>query len=486
MRLLNTTTITFTDWEVTEVPPYAILSHVWGEDEVLYHDIIKKTAQAKKAGYDKVFNTCQQARRDGYEWAWIDSCCINKTDGVELSEAINSMYKWYQRADICYAYLVDVELLNPLALEPNPVWQGEAEARRKQPRWSFYEINYSNWDIEGDPVTEVAPRWQWTSAAPEGGSRTGNRTQEAHEFLDSLARSNWFRRGWTLQELIAPPQVVFYNKTWIEIGTRKSLKEHVATIAGIEVSALLGGVQILRKLPAALKMSWASNRYTTKVEDMAYCLLGIFDITMPLLYGEGAKAMIRLQELIFLQTEDYSLFLCEKDYRDLHSTFALTPHSFHRNIQATIPKWAGVRKRSAVLDFRDIYMRPGSIVNLDPPVLSQARGMRITIAKKKTQVTGFPGANDAVVWTYWCFRHENEEYYICLDLDTRGTRRDDYDTGYDSQYPEVYGMGDKQPEKPDQVTIATATDTWSRSWYTPILNVDYAANTTSQLPTQYT
>ncbi|KAH7040047.1 heterokaryon incompatibility protein-domain-containing protein [Microdochium trichocladiopsis] len=469
MRLLNTTTITFEEWEVTEVPPYTILSHVWGEEEVLYQDIIDKTAEKKK-GYGKVFYTCQQASNDGYDWAWIDSCCINKTDGVELSEAINSMYKWYQSADVCYAYLIDVELLNPLALEPNPVWLGAAEARRKEPRWSFYEVNftYSAWELDGDPVTEIAPRWQWTSA-----SGSGNRARDAHDFLQEFSRSTWFTRGWTLQELIAPRQVVFYNKGWTEIGTRKSLKEHIAKVTGIEVSALLGGTQILRMLPAALKMSWASNRYTTKVEDIAYCLLGIFDITMPLLYGEGLTAMTRLQELIFLQTEDYSLFLCEKDYRDLHSTFALTPHSFHRNIQASVPQWAGLSgNRTRVIDFRNIYMHTSSLANFEPPSLSHARGMKVTIAKKivtKDEKWTWDGAN-AVVWTYWCLRHESEEYLLCLDLNTKGTLREKYEIGHRLDTIALRNQGADDLSRPQQIDMqATATDTWSRAWYTPIL-----------------
>ena len=85
MRLLNTTDLTFTDWEVTELPGYAILSHVWQEEEVLYKDMIEKSAENKK-GYAKVVNTCKQAVKDGYNWVWIDSCCINKVDGAELSE----------------------------------------------------------------------------------------------------------------------------------------------------------------------------------------------------------------------------------------------------------------------------------------------------------------------------------------------------------------------------------------------------------------
>ncbi|KAJ1338580.1 HET domain-containing protein [Microdochium nivale] len=460
MRLLNTTTITFAEWEVTELPPYAILSHVWGENEVLYHDIINKnTEKEKKKGYEKVTSTCRQARRDGYEWAWIDSCCINKTDGVELSEAINSMYKWYQQAGMCYAFLADVKPMNPLVMEPNPVWQGAAEARRNNPRWRFTDINPSDWEVESEPVTEVAPRWQWTSA---GGS--GNRSQDAHDFLDALARSIWFTRGWTLQELIAPQQVVFYNASWTEIGTRKSLKEHLTTITGIEVSALLGGVEILRQLPAALKMSWASGRVTTKVEDMAYCLMGMFEIAMPLLYGEGLKAMTRLQELIFLQTEDYSLLICEKDYRDLHAALPLSPQAYHRDLHGTIPEWADSnpgRKASIKIDFRDIYLNPNSVVDLDPPTLSQARGMRVTMPKKKSTNVSQDVSGVGVFFTYWYLRHEYTEYAICLDLNVRASRRD--------QLHSSRSTARSDEVRQAQHKVADEADTWSRAWYTPIL-----------------
>jgi hypothetical protein len=151
------------------------------------------------------------------------------------------MFRWYQKADVCYAYLSD---------------------------------------LPGDIVLP----------------------QECSEF----AKSRWFTRGWTLQELIAPSNVGFYSKDWHSIGTKDQLCDLVATITGIDVETLRG--QDLELVSVAQKMSWAAQRTTSRVEDIAYCLLGIFDVNMPLLYGEGKKAFLRLGEEILKLSNDHSLF----------------------------------------------------------------------------------------------------------------------------------------------------------------------------------
>ncbi|KAI1411555.1 HET-domain-containing protein [Hypoxylon sp. FL1857] len=207
---------------VEEPPLYAILSH--------------------RKGYAKVRSCCLQAAQDGYEWVWIDTCCIDKSSSTELSEAINSMYRWYAGSDVCYAYLSDTTSS------------------------AYFERSFSN--------------------------------------------SKWFSRGWTLQELIAPRRVEFYNANWIELGTKSSLRERISKITNIAESILLGYTP-LSQLTVALKMSWAVRRSTTREEDMAYCLMGLFDINMPLLYGEGRKAFQRLQEEIIRQYEDYSILIFE-------------------------------------------------------------------------------------------------------------------------------------------------------------------------------
>ncbi|KAH8665740.1 heterokaryon incompatibility protein-domain-containing protein [Tricladium varicosporioides] len=216
-----------------EVPEYAILSHTWGTEEVTLQDI-KTSNSVGLEGYKKVRKACSVAAANGFEYIWIDTCCIDKTSSAELSEALNSMFRWYQEAEKCYAYLADVP---------------------------HHSSNQNS--------SVIRP-----------------------EFL----HSRWFTRGWTLQELIAPLSVIFLDNEWQEIGTKPDLQEEISEITGIPGDFLLG--DDLRHASIAQRMSWASKRETTRIEDLAYCLMGLFGIYMPMLYGEGERAFIRLQEEI--------------------------------------------------------------------------------------------------------------------------------------------------------------------------------------------
>ena len=242
MRLLNTLTRELHEFFDEETPPYAILSHTWGKDEVSLRDL--ERGETNKAGYSKIKNCCELAASEAWEFVWIDTCCIDKSSSAELSEAINSMFRWYRRAQVCYAYLSDV-------------------------------------DIDGKP----------------------------HLSSSSIHGSRWFTRGWTLQELLAPATVVFYDKNWTEIGTKRSLQKEISSETGISDTYLFRpNVACI-----AAKMSWASKRTTARREDIAYCLLGLFDLNMPLLYGEGEKAFFRLQyELLQSGGDDESIFAWEK------------------------------------------------------------------------------------------------------------------------------------------------------------------------------
>lgn len=263
MRLLNTSTLELKSF-TRRCPEYAVLSHTWSDQEAPLEAFLPKprwqrpAARLRKRRYPKVIASCRLARSQGYDWIWIDTCCIDKSSSTELSEAINSMYGYYERAAVCFAYLVDVEV-----------------------------------DVSS-PKDEVAA---------------------------ALAESRWFTRGWTLQELIAPPSVEFYNRSWEVIGNKtspglSSALERITSIpAGLFSPAwynlCAGGMarQSLRLLSVAQKLSWASTRETTRAEDLAYCLMGLFDVHMPLLYGEGeSKAFARLQAEIARQTNDQSLF----------------------------------------------------------------------------------------------------------------------------------------------------------------------------------
>ena len=242
MWLINTTTLELEEVSGHDAPPYAILSHTWQDDEVSFQDFQVPDVRQRKAGFAKIEMTCAQAREDNLEYAWVDTCCINKTSSAELSEAINSMFNWYENSSVCYAYLPDV------------------------------------------PSDDVNPSSE-TSA---------------------FAQSRWFTRGWTLQELIAPRKLEFYAQGWSRIASKAELTDLLETITGVRVETLEG--QGMKHVSVAERMSWASRRQTKRVEDMAYCLMGIFDVNMPMMYGEGEKAFVRLQEEILKNSEDHSLF----------------------------------------------------------------------------------------------------------------------------------------------------------------------------------
>ena len=269
MYLLNATDLRLESFGSTQIPRYAILSHTWTGEEVTFDDIVGKDAH-KLAGHYKVKRTCEQALKDGFSHVWIDSCCIDKSSSTELSEAINSMYRWYQDASICYAYLSDV--------------QSETQT-----------------------------------------SNIGRRRQCLPE-TPGLRQSRWFKRGWTLQELLAPHQIRFYDVSWLLLGTKQGLAKQISDITKIPQAALKTFKP--DDYSIASRMSWAAARQTTRLEDRAYSLMGIFDVNMPLIYGEGLKAFLRLQEEIMKSSNDTSVFLWSGDSDNIYGMLAATPDSF--------------------------------------------------------------------------------------------------------------------------------------------------------------
>ncbi|KAK0669217.1 hypothetical protein QBC41DRAFT_112207 [Cercophora samala] len=243
MRLVNTRSKRLERLYSDPTEPYATLSHTWGreEDELSFQDMqaLDKCDVGRRAKLDR---SCEQACKDGINYIWIDTCCIDKTSTVELSEAINSMFRWYQNSTVCYAYLSDVT--------------------------------------------------------------TGGQ--------DEIRESRWFTRGWTLQELLAPRKVTFFNSTWAELGTKSTLRV-IETTTGIP-HHILTGIANLQTCSVAQRMSWASKRTTTRPEDLAYCLLGIFDVMITPIYGEGLqRAFGRLQEAIMKQIADDSILAWSLD-----------------------------------------------------------------------------------------------------------------------------------------------------------------------------
>ena len=289
--MLNTSTLDFHDFFDSNTPEYAILSHRWGAEEASFQDLEQHLHQKERVspspkqtvqdpfegheGFAKIKKCCAVALKDDFKWVWIDTCCIDKKSSAELTEAINSMYARYEDATVCYAYLVDVEL-------------------------------QANLDMT----------------------------------MPQIRASSWFTRGWTLQELLAPGNVQFFDKTWAYLGNRDEMADIISDITGIESQYLLPAPQLYstphkrctkavdcgghppysrlatsgRWEPSvATRMSWASRRVISRIEDMAYCLLGIFHVNMPLLYGEGMKAFTRLQHEIIKQSNDDSFFVWTAD-----------------------------------------------------------------------------------------------------------------------------------------------------------------------------
>jgi hypothetical protein len=231
------------------VPPYAILSHTWGADgdEVTYKDMVDGIGQTK-VGYQKIRFCGQQAAKDGVQFFWIDTCCIDKSSSQELSEAINSMFQWYRDAVQCYVYLADVS------------------------------------------------------------------SNEFHSNRSCFKESRWFTRGWTLQELLAPKAVQFFSIDGELLGDRTSLVQDISTVTNISAQALSGWP--LSQFSVSERMSWAQDRETKRVEDNAYCLMGIFGVHMPLLYGEGRHGAFRRlrKEMASSDLTDAIKWLASPDY----------------------------------------------------------------------------------------------------------------------------------------------------------------------------
>ncbi|RDX43433.1 HET-domain-containing protein [Lentinus brumalis] len=236
---------------------YAILSHVWNEVEQSHQDIQALRILCAQTGQnprdlasDKIRHCCELAERHGYLWVWIDTCCIDKTSSAELSEAINSMFRYYALADVCYAYLEDVPSSTSV--------RGELRLRPCADR-------------------------------------------------DPFVRSRWHSRGWTLQELLAPRLLLFVSGSWDILGSKADKAEILERRSGIP-AAVLRFERGIADVSIAQRMAWAAERRTTRAEDEAYCLMGIFGVNIPIVYGEGRAAFQRLQEEILRRHADTTLF----------------------------------------------------------------------------------------------------------------------------------------------------------------------------------
>jgi hypothetical protein len=283
MRLINVRNYHLETFLGSNIPPYAILSHTWGHNEITFEQMPLQVPSAVadtnpeedlEGGYMKIIYACKQALSDGLNYAWVDTCCIDKSSSAELTEAINSMFQWYHQAAVCYAYLSDIE--NDSRLHGMMISHG-------------------------------------------------------------IERSKWFSRGWTLQELLAPMKLQFFIRGWRYVGTDEELQDIIEERTGIERMYLTKDLSPLmcRHASVATRMSWAAGRRTTRLEDQAYCLLGIFDVNMPLLYGEGEKAFIRLQEEIMKSSSDETILAwnwmsgSRTVGKSVHGYLAMSPMCFY-------------------------------------------------------------------------------------------------------------------------------------------------------------
>lgn len=295
MRLLHTSTLQFKEFYKPNKPSYAILSHVWTGEEISFDEMLCPTPETQqKAGFLKIKGCCNMAKEHGLSYAWVDSCCIDKRSSAELTEAINSMHLWYRNAVICVVYLVD-----------------------------------------------VFP----TSLVVDGG------TMSLDGQIEAFKNSRWFTRGWTLRELIASSNRLFFANDWFPIyfaangDSIMNINNLISQITGIRFDVLRNR-DTLSGLCIVDRISWQSRRQTTREEDIAYSLMGIFSLNMPILCGEGAsRAFRRLQEEIIKSSVDYTIFAwpCPLDTSGL---LARSPNNF-----ANIPL-LGIWKTDILVPFQ--------------------------------------------------------------------------------------------------------------------------------------
>ncbi|KAK2605818.1 hypothetical protein QQS21_003772 [Conoideocrella luteorostrata] len=240
MRLVNTTTCLPYQFDGTSfTPPYATLSHCCGADEVLLDDLGGSEGAAKKLGFAKVLGACFVARHLGMQWLRIDTECIDRSSPVEIAKAANSTFQWYRNCEVCIVHLSDLQ--------------------------------YQRDEVGG--------------------------------IEDQLRRCRWMQRSWTLQELMAPHIVQFYDTKWTLIGTNWSLLATLSTITRID-TPVLNDAECLSNFSVTRKMSWAASRSASQVEDVAYSLLRIFGDKMHIIYGEDRRAFVRLQKEILKDMDD--------------------------------------------------------------------------------------------------------------------------------------------------------------------------------------
>jgi hypothetical protein len=270
---------------IHDVVRYAIFSHRWTDSEPSYQDVsasvsfggLNKQRNIKTAGLAKLVQLCETARALGYKLVWSDTCCIDKNNMAELSEAIHAMFKWYAHAHLCIVHLA------------------------------------------------------------------------ASSSLTDFEREPWFKRGWTLQELLAPRRIKFYDETWRQFTTFTNDKDDPALMSALSTVTGIPRDVVVADNSRGIKgrgiweiMSWASGRKTTRIEDEAYCLYGLFNVHPPIAYGEGEKAFPRLVEAIAERYHTWDVFAWGGQASERHPALPCSPACYPRWDEAMVSGGVGM------------------------------------------------------------------------------------------------------------------------------------------------
>ncbi|EIW81730.1 hypothetical protein CONPUDRAFT_152641 [Coniophora puteana RWD-64-598 SS2] len=344
---------------IHDLVKYAVFSHRWGRGEPSYHDFrssmyLGTFDEVMIPGYGKLLRFCEEAKRRGIEFAWTDTCCIDKSSSADIAESIRSMYRWYKNSALCIVHLAGTEIMH---------------------------------DMYAD---------------------------------------EWFRRGWTLQELLAPPQMKFFNRHWLQLTddendktddaddpatleTRApSMLDAIAQITRIDKSSLLDFHPSARQVDQ--RMTWAAHRRSTRDEDVAYCLMGIFGVNLQIAYGEGRDAAFcRLVEAIMLSGGDPSV---------LNWSGKAARHPASRCLPANPASYAGHPPLHS-----DAHRFLPSVCRLDMTLTG--RGLRVTLVLLPLTHPSFDAASEIV--KFRCEGSEASGDIFSVNVDFSGYRRQHMD-----------------------------------------------------------
>ncbi|KAF5577103.1 beta transducin [Fusarium pseudoanthophilum] len=331
-----------------------------------------KNGVYKQKGWLKLRYYCGRAFNDGWEWAWMDTCCIDKTNPADTQEAINAMFRWYQRAGVCYAHLDDVDFSKTREI------------------------------VSLTEDTDLDSSMDYLREALKG------------DFI----RAKWFTRGWTLQELLAPNYLIFVDREWRHMGTREGWALEIEKASNIEARHLNAfSPTDFTSCSTAMRFSWASGRETTVEEDESYSLLGLFGISLPLIYGErGRQAFNRLQRQLINVYHDDSVFAWKGSHPDLRLEVGILARSikdFWDSSKVTKGQYGNAyAMTNRGLEITSKYWRQRS----NPESVIVRLNCRVRLAPDVEKETGIHLTHDAVTDIY----HRAHIHELCdtgqLDL----------------------------------------------------------------------